>query len=143
MYTRTMDRRKALTIIREKYDLLAVYLFGSRADDGLRMMRGEPIEVTGSDLDIGIVFSKTEPNPLQLGGIQIALSDIFSPLTVDVVPLHRVDPLFQYRAIDGHRIIESDQHRADIFELEVMRRAAELLPIQRQIEKDLFGVTTS
>lgn len=138
-----MERQKALEIIRDKYDLLAVYLFGSRADDGLRLMRGDAIEATGSDLDIGIVFSKNEPNLLQLGSIQIELSDVFSPLTIDVVPLHKVDPLFQFRAIDGHRIIESDRHRADIFELEVMRRAAELLPIQRQLEKDLFGVSTS
>jgi predicted nucleotidyltransferase len=138
-----MDRQKALENTRDKYNLLAVYLFGSRADDGLRLLRGETVEASGSDLDIGIVFSKDETNLLRLGGIQIDLSDIFIPLIVDVVHLQKVDPLFQFRAIDGHRITESDRHRADIFELEVMRRAAELLPVQRQLEKDLFGVSTS
>lgn len=143
MYTPTMNRQKALEDVRDRYGLLAVYLFGSRADDGLRLMRGEAIEATGSDLDIGIVFSKDVPHLLKLGGIQLELSNVFTPLTIDVVPLHKVDPLFQFRAIDGHRIIESDRHRADIFELEVMRRGAELLPVQRQLEKDLFGVSTS
>jgi hypothetical protein len=106
-------------------------------------MRGETVEASGSDLDIGIVFSKDEPGLLQLGNIQMEFLHIFNPLTIDVVPLQKVDPLFQFRAIDGHRIVESDSHRADIFELEVMRRAAELLPVQRKLEKDLFGVSTS
>ena len=138
-----MARQKALERIRDKYGLLAVYLFGSRADDGLRLLRGESVEPEGSDLDIGIVFLREEPGLLQLGSLQIDLSDAFSPLTIDVVPLNKVDPLFQFRAIDGHRIDVADTHRADIFELEVMRRAAELLPIQRHLERDLFGVATS
>jgi len=138
-----MDRRKALEDIGDKYGLLAVYLFGSRADDGLRLLRGESVYPEGSDLDIGIVFTQNGPGVIQLGSIQVELSDVFSPLSIDVVPLHRVDPLFQFRAIDGHRIEAADTHRADIFELEVMRRAAELLPVQRHIERDLFGVSTS
>ncbi len=138
-----MVRDKALELIRDKYGLLAVYLFGSRANDGLCLLRGEPVEPEGSDLDIGIVFLQEEPDLLQLGSIHVELSDAFSPLTIDVVPLNKVDPLFQFRAIDGHRIDVADTHRADIFELGVMRRAAELLPIQRRLERDLFGVVTS
>ncbi len=138
-----MVRKKALENIRVKYGLLAVYLFGSRADDGLRLLQGESVKPEGSDLDIGIVFLQEEAGLLQLGSIHIELSDAFSPLTIDVVPLNKVDPLFQFRAIDGHRIDVADRHRADIFELEVMRRAAELLPVQRHLERDLFGVATS
>jgi predicted nucleotidyltransferase len=138
-----MGRLKALEDIRDKYGLLAVYLFGSRADDGLRLLRCESINPEGSDLDIGIVFLEREPRLTQLGTIQVELSDVFSPLTTDVVPLQKVDPLFQFRAIDGHRIVATDMHRVDLFELDVMRRAAELLPVQRQLEKDLFGVSTS
>ena len=36
-----------------------------------------------------------------------------------------------------------DVDRADLYELVVMRKAAELLPIQRAIERDRFGVATS
>jgi hypothetical protein len=53
-----------------------------------------------------------------------------------------VDALFQFAAIQGHRVVVGDSTRADLFELYVMRRAAELLPIQRRIERELFGVTT-
>ena len=106
-----MDRRKALEDIGDKYGLLAVYLFGSRADDGLRHLRGESVNPEGSDLDIGIVFTQSGPGVIQLGSIQVELSDVFSPLTIDVVPLHKVDPLFQFRAIDGHR--NSGRHQND------------------------------
>ncbi len=71
------------------------------------------------------------------------LEDLFSPLRIDVVPLQRLDTLFQYSAIDGHRIAATDSYAADSYELWVMNRAEELLPIQRQIEIDRFGVSTT
>ena len=138
-----MERQKALEDIRDNYGLLAVYLFGSRADDGLSLLRGESVNPGGSDLDIGIVFLQREPRLSQLGSIQSELSDVFSPLPTDLVPLQKVDPLFQFRAIDGHRIDVADTHRADLYELDVMRRAAELLPVQRHLDRDIFGVSTS
>jgi hypothetical protein len=48
----------------------------------------------------------------------------------------------QFAAVDGHRVAATDTTRADLFELEVMRRAAEQLPLQRQRERDVFGLTT-
>ena len=92
-----MERQKALEDIRDNYGLLAVYLFGSRADDGLRLLRGESVNPGGSDLDIGIVFLQREPRLSKLGSIQSELSHVFDPLTTDVVPLQKVDPLFQCR----------------------------------------------
>lgn len=71
------------------------------------------------------------------------LEDVFAPLRVDVVPLDKVDPLFQFQAIDGHRIVETDRRRNIEFELGVMRLGAELLPIQRRLELERFGKTTS
>jgi Tetratricopeptide repeat len=38
----------------ESFDLAAVYLFGSRADDGLRLLRREPVAREGSDFDVGV-----------------------------------------------------------------------------------------
>lgn len=122
--------------------VLALYLFGSRADDGLRALGGETVQGAGSDLDVGVVFA-SQPAPLAMADLQVALGDVFAPLRVDLVPLHRVDPLFQFRAIDGHRIFAADDTQADLFELGVMRLASELLPAQRAIERDLFGTTTS
>jgi len=40
-------------------------------------------------------------------------------------------------------VFTADAERADRRELVIMRRAAELLPIQRAIERERFGVATS
>ena len=126
-----------------KFELLSVYLFGSRADDGLRLLRGVPVSAEGSDLDVGAFSASRHVEARLLGELQLALEEVFEPLRVDLVPLDRVDPLFQFRAIDGHRVATSDSTATDERELEVMRRAADLLPFQREAELETFGVATS
>lgn len=125
------------------FDLLAVYLFGSRAEDGLARLEGRPVGSGGSDLDLGVVFRDFELPVARLGALQVALEEIFAPLRIDLVPLQHLDALFQFQAIDGHRVTASDALAADYYELEVMRRAADLLPIERRLEKEEFGVTTA
>ena len=137
-----MDRREELAKLASAHDVLACYLFGSRADDGARALAGGEVDGAGSDLDVGVVFAGAVP-ALALASLQVALGDLFAPLRVDLVPLERVDPLFQFRAIDGHRVFVGDEHRVDLFELGVMRHASELLPAQRALERDLFGISTS
>ncbi|HKI06326.1 MAG TPA: nucleotidyltransferase domain-containing protein [Thermoanaerobaculia bacterium] len=122
---------------------MAVYLFGSRADDGLQLLKEEAVSGEGSDLDVGVVFKEPLRNPRILSRLQVDLEDIFEPLRVDLVPLQRVDALFQFSAIDGHRVATANPDDADRYELVVMNRAAELLPIQRRIEIERFGVSSS
>lgn len=135
-------KRELLDLICREHGLLAVYLFGSRSDDGLRLLDGEPIASAGSDLDVGVAFRDSDVSFRTLGVLQVQLEDLFDPLRVDLVPLHRVDPIFQFNAIDGHRIAAPDSTAADFYELRVMREASELLPIQRQLEEDFFGTGT-
>lgn len=137
-----MDRRSRLNDAAKEHGVLVLYLFGSRADDGARSLAGEALDGAGSDLDVGVVFAAPPP-PLALTDLQVALGDVFAPLRVDLVPLQCVDALFQFRAIDGHRVFAADEHEVDLFELGVMRHASELLPAQRAIERDLFGISTS
>jgi predicted nucleotidyltransferase len=140
----TMSRKDLLERTASRYGLLAVYLFGSRADDGLALLEGRDVEAAGSDLDVGIAFLRgTRPTAAQIAELQVAFEDVFEPLRVDLVRLDRVDALFQFRAIDGHRLLATDSTAADEWELVVMRRAAELLPIQRWLERERFGVSTS
>ena len=128
----------------QEHGILALYLFGSRAGDGVRaVLRGETVGTGGSDLDIGVVFESHQLDPVRLGPLQAALEEVFEPLRVDLVPLQRVDALFQYAAVDGHRVFAGDSTKADLYELEVLRRAAELLPIQRRLERETFGVSTT
>lgn len=138
-----MNRQEQLDRLCREHGLLAVYLFGSRADDGLRLLQGETVPGEGSDLDVGIVFRDRSFDPKVLYSLSGELEDVFSPLRVDVVPLQRLDALFQFSAIDGHRIAATDPEKADLYELAIMSRAEELLPIQRQLELERFGVSTT
>jgi predicted nucleotidyltransferase len=142
-YSRLMSRRALFDRVLGDLDVLAVYLFGSRADEGLRVLDGADVDGSGSDLDVGVIFTDAALAPDRLARLQVSLEDVFAPLRVDLVPLQRVDALFQFRAIDGHRIYASDSTQADRCELVIMRRAAELLPIERRLERDLFGVSTT
>ncbi len=107
------------------------------------MLAGERVAGQGSDLDVGVFFEAGVNGIAELPGLQIDLEDVFAPLRLDVVPLAAVDALFQFRAIDGHRLFAANPGDADRHELLIMRRAAELLPIQRAIERERFGVATS
>jgi predicted nucleotidyltransferase len=138
-----MDTSGQLEQLAKRHGLVAIYLFGSRAHDGLALLAGKRVAAAGSDLDIGVVTQGQPPGWRALADLQIAMEDLFAPLRVDLVPLHAVDALFQFRAIDGHRVAAPNPTAANLWELEVMRRAAELLPIQRVLEVERFGVSTS
>lgn len=138
-----MERFERLRALCSDFGLMAVYLFGSRSADGRRRLHGDTVYAAGSDLDVGVFGRSGSIPPDRMGALQIALDEVFAPLRVDLVPLDRVDPLFQFAAIQGHRVAAPDSTAADEKELEVMRRAADLLPIQRQLELETFGVSTS
>ncbi|MGD2115420.1 MAG: nucleotidyltransferase domain-containing protein [Acidobacteriota bacterium] len=135
--------RQRLDAICRELGLRAVYLFGSRADDGLSVLEGRSVDGEGSDLDVGVVFRDREVPVERLGPLQVELEEVFAPLRVDLVPLQRVDALFRFEALDGHRVAAPDPIAADYYELYVMRRAAELLPIERRLEEEEFGVSTA
>lgn len=135
-----MQGRATLVDVCRRHAVRAVYLFGSRAHDGLRCLEAEPVAREGSDLDVAVLLEdETGRDHRRLASLQTELEDIFEPLRVDLVPLQRVDPLLQFAAIDGHRVFASDSTKADRFELVVMRRAAEALPLQRQLDRMQFG----
>lgn len=121
------------------HHVLVLYLFGSRADDGLAVLDGKSVSAAGSDLDVGVVFRSFEIDHHRLASLQVSLEDHFAPLRVDLVPLQRVDALMQYAAIDGHRVATTDSTAAAFYELVVMRRAAELLPIERQLQAQMIA----
>jgi predicted nucleotidyltransferase len=140
-YTAAMDRRDTLDRLCREHGLLAVYLFGPRVDDGLCRLQGDAVSREGSDLDIGVVFREPLCNPRVLSSLQVELADMFEPLRVDLVPLQRVDALFQFSAINGHRIAATDPDEADRYELFVMNMASEMHWLKQQMgsEESLFG----
>ncbi|HXU44307.1 MAG TPA: nucleotidyltransferase domain-containing protein [Thermoanaerobaculia bacterium] len=138
-----MDRRLEIERIAREHGLLAVYLFGSRADDGLRFLVEGEVEKKESDLDVGVVFRRFPPEVESSMQLAEDLGELFDPFRVDYVRLQNTDSIFQFRALSGHRIAAPDSTAADNYELDTMRMAAELLPIQRARELEALGFTTT
>jgi predicted nucleotidyltransferase len=136
-----MSRQDILDQLCREHGLLAVYLFGSRADDGLRALAGEDVSSQDSNLDVGIVFRK--PIETHAHVPQADFEAVFSPLPVNLVMLQSLDALFQFSAIDGHRVAVTDADEADRHELFVMNLAEEMVWLQRQIENENLNVDTT
>ncbi|MEW6741334.1 MAG: nucleotidyltransferase domain-containing protein [Planctomycetota bacterium] len=138
-----MTNRELLENLAQHHEVLVIYLFGSRARDGERALGGCEVERNGSDLDVGVLL-KHAPSDLFLayGGLQADLEELFRPLRVDLVLLHEADAFLQEAAIKGIEIFCADPHRRDLYELEIMRRVGDLLPIQRQLERVLYGTSS-
>ena len=91
--------------------ILAVYLFGSRA-------KGE--EHPRSDVDLEIHFEDA------LG------------TEVDLVDLGKARPFLALDVIRGERLYCRDSTRCDEFDLYVLRRAGDLLPLERERRRILL-----
>ena len=143
LYSVDMSSHAALEGICDRYGIVAMYLFGSRAAEGVARLDGAEVSAGGSDLDVGVVFTEPEAASRRLTALLVELEDILSPLAVDLVPLQALDPIFQFDAVDGYRVAAGNGLAADEYELLVMRRAAELLPIERRLEEEMFGASTA
>jgi predicted nucleotidyltransferase len=65
-----MEFRPEIDRVCREHGLLSVYLFGSRADDGQRLLEGEAVAREGSDLDVGLVFLDPDFDVWELSKLQ-------------------------------------------------------------------------
>ena len=93
-------KKEALKKLAEKYGIILIYIFGSRAEKAKRYLEREKIIKNNfSDLDIAIAFEKPKIDIKTFGEIYMELSKIFEPFEIDLIFMHEVDPLFQYEII--------------------------------------------
>lgn len=109
-------------------DLVAAYLFGSRAQE-----HGGP----ASDVDVAVLCRRALPldRLLEIEGKLVEVAG----LPVDLVDLRRASPMLALDVIRGVRIVEVDATAADEYELFVLRRAGDLEPLERERRLMLLG----
>jgi len=130
------NRNERLSEIAQKFDLDIIYAFGSHGKEASSWISGE-ISVCSvssqSDLDIGV-----RPSPGKQLSINekvhlaIALEDFFSVSRVDVVVIPEADPFLAANVIRGERLYCKDEFRADEYDLYILRRAGDLIPLERE-----------
>lgn len=130
------SKEHILEQIAERFDLDIIYAFGSLAGEAAEYVKGvrEKIEMLPqSDIDIG-VKPKREKHLSVTEKVQLSLSleELFKVNKVDLVVIPEADPFVAANIIRGERLWGRDKHRADEYDLYILRRAGDLAPLERE-----------
>ena len=129
------DLQELVRTLASRFELLAMYAFGSRATEVAACARGEPAVVLhpASDVDIGVLPAYGRPlNAQERVVLAAALEDALDVSRVDLVILPEADPFLAANVIRGERLYARDSDGADEYELYVLRRAGDLAPLERE-----------
>ncbi len=86
-----------------------------------------------SDVDIGVKPSlKIGFSVKEKVNLALSLEDLFSVNRVDLVVIPEVDPFLAVNIIRGERIYSKDEREADEYDLYVLRRAGDLVPLEQE-----------
>lgn len=135
------DHKKIIEICK-RFSIELIYAFGSRQMELKRYVEGTgPIDRSdSSDFDIGIkaeVLSSLSAR--DKSEITIALEDLYKISRVDLVVINEANPFLAANIIRGERIYCRYEHNADEYELYILRRAGDLVPLERQRLKIIFN----
>lgn len=115
------------------YNIIALYVFGSRAAEMIRALEDDTyfLKISESDLDIGILTQSllSIENKINL---TLELEELFHAPRVDLSVLQETDAFLAANIIRGERLYAADSYLADEYELFVLRRAGDLADLERE-----------
>jgi len=140
------SRFDKLAQICQGHGLGLVYLFGSMASQGARLLEGiggqpapdDPL----ADLDVGVVTLRGLPAPGEryrlYGSLYSGLEELFRPLPLDLVLLEENHSVFQAEAVVGICVYQVSDGFRDRYEMHVLRRAADFRPVLRRFHREIL-----
>ncbi len=136
------DQLKALGT---RYEISAVYAFGSRATEIARCIRGQTVspEFPESDIDIGV-----QPAPdrrltaQERVRLAVELEELLGAKRVDLVVLPEADPFLALDVVRGELLYCADADAQAEEELYVLRRAGDLARFARERWRLILSGTT-
>ncbi len=129
-----MNRRlQKIEQICRKYQVKALYVFGSRGADMLHAINDDAYQLASSqsDLDIGVLTHSPFSIESKVN-LTLELEALFNTPRVDLFILQEVDTFLAANIIRGERVYAKDSYLADEYELFVLRRAGDLAELERQ-----------
>jgi len=129
------NRPKHLEEICRRFGVAILYVFGSCADQVADWLEDRRccLNIQNSDVDLGVVPEPgTRPNVKQKVLLTIAIEDFLRISRVDLVSVPEADPFLAANIIRGHRLYCRDPHAADEYDLFILRRAGDLIPLERE-----------
>lgn len=133
MYNDQMNKKFVLEQICKQFNINIIYVFGSRAHEILTWLRANDTlnPEIHSDIDVGITTTK-RLSIKQKVALTIALEDFFNVHRVDLVIIPQADPFLAANIIRGERLYAVDNYLADEYDLYILRRAGDLIPLERE-----------
>jgi predicted nucleotidyltransferase len=116
------------------HKLESLYVFGSRADETLKLVsgHGEAGPAPSSDVDIAVKLPPDrELSARQKAEMAVELEDLLNAGLVDLITLGDADPFLAVNVIRGERLFCSDRYAADEYELYILRRDGDLADFER------------
>ena len=136
-----MDLAEAFLELCHRYDLVAIYAFGSRAGEAAARVRGEipEPEYPDSDLDVGVQprFGR-RLKAIEKVELAQALEDLFGISRVDLVVVTEAPPFLAYDIVCGELLACTDPEAQARYELYVIARAGDLAPWYRERVRAIF-----
>jgi len=140
------DLMAGLGVICDRYGIDALYVFGSRALEIASLIRSGQPSIGGalSDVDIGVLPKRgIVVDPRAKVRLMAELEDLLGVGRIDLVSLPEASPFLAVEIIRGELLYEADLDRTAVYELFVLRRAADLAPFERErVRGVLAGVAT-
>ncbi len=133
--------KKGINETCKRFGVEMLFVFGSRAKEvhGL-VEEGRSLDRTvASDVDIGIKTSRpTSLSVKQKVQLSVVLEDLLGVNRVDLCLLDEVDPFVAANIVRGERLYCDDPYHADEYELFVLRRAGDLVFLERERLRLIF-----
>jgi predicted nucleotidyltransferase len=126
-------RLQKIEPICRKYQVKALYVFGSRGADMLHAIQDDQYQPapSQSDLDVGVLIH----SPFSIEdkvNLTLELETVFGLPGIDLFILQEVDAFLAANIIRGERVFAEDAYLADEYELFVLGRAGDLAELERQ-----------
>ncbi|MBK8986112.1 MAG: hypothetical protein IPM39_08520 [Chloroflexi bacterium] len=127
------EQETAVTQLCHQYQVQILYVFGSRAKDVRAWVKGETAVLSPDDSDVDIgVKTAVSLTVRQKVLLTQALESLFGVPRVDLVILNDADPFLAANVIRGEQIFADDEYLAAEYDLYVLRRAGDLIPLERE-----------
>lgn len=126
---------KQLKEICKRYKVEIMYAYGSRCSEVVRYIKGKGSmdKNNSSDVDIGIKTLKGYHLSVRdKVKLIIEIEDLLRVGRVDLVVLSEADPFLAVNIIRGERLFYKNGYMADEYELYILRRAGDLVPLERE-----------
>jgi predicted nucleotidyltransferase len=137
-----LDLPSELGKLADDYELLAAYVFGSRAQEVVARIAGEVVSVARPDSDVDIGVEPRRGHVLSAQDrvrLMHALEEILGVGSIDLVILPEANAFLAADAVRGELLAATDLDAEAEVQLYYLRRAADLAPFLREQWEDAVG----